>query len=114
MRASGTRVVLVQVDGHGFDAGAILGRRIDPLGPSAFMRGPAGARRANFLVGNDSHAQLGQLEDLPCLNHFMRLHLQVTDAALGGCLMGDGLIDCGALAQRVASVALLAAVGTLT
>ena len=40
--------------------------------------------------------------------------LQVTDAALGVCLMGDGLIDCGALAQRVARVALLAAVGTLT
>ena len=41
------------------------------------------------------------------------LHRQAADAALGGRLMADGLIDAGALAQGVATVALLAGVAQI-
>ena len=87
---------------------------LTPGGHAPAWAAPQAHARVNLLVGYDSHAQLGQLEDLPGLDDFVRLHLQLTDAALGGPLMGYGLIDCSALAQGVARVALLPAVGALT
>ena len=45
------QVVLVEVHGHGFDAGAILGRRIDTRGPCAYVGGSAGACPSEFAGG---------------------------------------------------------------
>jgi hypothetical protein len=93
------QVVLVQMHARGFDADAILRWRIDALRPGAQVHRPAGAGRANLLVGHGANTQLGELKDLARFGDLVIKHLPLAGAATAIGWVGDGLVDLRALAQ---------------
>ena len=83
--------------GHGFDAGAVLRRRIDAHRPSTQVHGATGAGRAHLLVRHGSHGQFRQLKDLAGLGDGVVVHFQVANSAVGCPPVNNGFIDVRAL-----------------
>ena len=97
--------------GHGFDAGTVLGRCIDSCGPGPQVHGAALADRSHLLVRHGAHGQWGQFKDLAGLGNGVFVQFLLAHAAMGCTAVNDGFIDVDTLAQGVAFVARLPAIG---
>src|SRR5579863_5052757 len=108
----GQQLVVQQIDHEGRDPGAILHRRVDPVGKrGARVRPAAGAYAVvGAMLGDDEWARFGQIEHLP--GAVARTHggrHRRTAGRAGGWKVTDDAVGFGNLPQGLAFMAFLAA-----